>query len=345
MIILNLLKVSDLDLHFEKISTYRGGLMGIATIMIIMCHAASWCTGLPSLVRSILLLGNLGVDLFLFLSGVGLFFSWGSLPSTQVQGLNPRIKWLFRRYVRLLVPYLLISIPFYVLLGCLKDDSLSTIVSNIFTVSYWTRHEGAWYVAMLIPLYLVTPFLFKLFSGRWKWIWFFLLTFCCLVNVFIRFDTHSFLQNVQFVISRLPCFFLGICIAPCVKGTKIVSISPFVFCLVLMALLSLAYIAYKSGTVFAVFVVPCLVFMFCILFDVISQSFYDVMSLLGSVSLESYLLNIYLPRFFNEFQFPILKESPFYMYLATIVLGIAGALFFGGLNKKLVVRINQSFSL
>lgn len=33
---------------------------------------------------------------------------------------------------------------------------------NITTLSYWTDHGSAWYVVMLLPLYLITPFLGKI---------------------------------------------------------------------------------------------------------------------------------------------------------------------------------------
>lgn len=315
--------------------------MGIATLMIIVCHAASWCPGLPPVVRSFLLLGNLGVDLFLFLSGVGLFFSWSFLLSSSKQGECPRVKWFFHRYVRLLIPYLLISIPFYVFLGCLKDESLSTIISNITTLSYWTKHEGAWYVAMLIPLYLVTPLLIMLFSDSRKWLWFVLLTVCCLLSELIGLEPDGIFKNVQFVISRLPSFFWGICIGGGVKARKVVIIRPFVIIMEVVTLLSLAYIAYRCEIVFAVFIVPCLVFICCLLFGLMNTKFHDFMKLLGGVSLESYLLNIYLPRLFCVYSFPILRENQYFMYLATILLGVSGALLFGSINKKIVERVNR----
>lgn len=59
----------------ELLSKYRTQLMGIAAIMIIICHAVSYGVVLPSILKKITLYGNLGVDIFLFLSGLGCYYS------------------------------------------------------------------------------------------------------------------------------------------------------------------------------------------------------------------------------------------------------------------------------
>ena len=35
--------------------------------------------------------------------------------------------------------------------------TIAEAVLNISTISYWLEHKGAWYIAMLIPLYAITP--------------------------------------------------------------------------------------------------------------------------------------------------------------------------------------------
>ena len=60
-------------LPLSDISRYRGELMGIAMILIILFHVplarADAFFGLHRL-------GNVGVDMFFFLSGMGLWFAW-----------------------------------------------------------------------------------------------------------------------------------------------------------------------------------------------------------------------------------------------------------------------------
>ena len=62
-------------LKIENLSTYRNEIYGIAAIWIMLFHGriANIDATFPYLYK-ILRLGNIGVDIFLFLSGIGIFF-------------------------------------------------------------------------------------------------------------------------------------------------------------------------------------------------------------------------------------------------------------------------------
>lgn len=49
--------------------------MGMSIIMILLCHARMDGAQLPDVVLSILSLGNWGVDIFLLVSGIGMYYS------------------------------------------------------------------------------------------------------------------------------------------------------------------------------------------------------------------------------------------------------------------------------
>ena len=66
------------DIQLAEMSRYRGELMGAAIVFIILFHVP--------LARSdaffgLRRCGNIGVDMFLFLSGIGLWYSWVKNPS------------------------------------------------------------------------------------------------------------------------------------------------------------------------------------------------------------------------------------------------------------------------
>ena len=58
-----------------ELSIFRTELMGISALLILICHLYGY-VDLSVTVQYILSLGNIGVDCFLFLSGVGM---WNSL--------------------------------------------------------------------------------------------------------------------------------------------------------------------------------------------------------------------------------------------------------------------------
>ena len=64
--------------------------------------------------------------------------------------------WYIRRYRRVLVPYFIIA-GIGNILAVMRGRTIAEAVLNISTISYWLEHKGAWYIAMLIPLYAITP--------------------------------------------------------------------------------------------------------------------------------------------------------------------------------------------
>ena len=60
------------DIELQNISRYRGELMGAAMLFIMLFHVELARSDLFFGLRR---MGNIGVDMFLFLSGVGLWFS------------------------------------------------------------------------------------------------------------------------------------------------------------------------------------------------------------------------------------------------------------------------------
>ena len=90
-------------MNLGKISTYRGQLMGFAIIIVMLFHMAvprssSWY----GLVR----MGNLGVDIFFFLSGVGLWYSWSKNPDLH--------RFYFNRIIRIYPAWLIIAGYYFV---------------------------------------------------------------------------------------------------------------------------------------------------------------------------------------------------------------------------------------
>lgn len=89
------------------VSKYRSALMGMATIGILMCHAPANGVNLPFHLNSVLGLGQMGVMIFFFVSGLGLYYSTHRMEYSAC-GIAA---WYRKRFVRLFVPYLIIYAP------------------------------------------------------------------------------------------------------------------------------------------------------------------------------------------------------------------------------------------
>lgn len=146
-------------INFSSLSKFRSELMGIATLMIIICHANAYGVSMPSVLSSICSYGNFGVDIFLLVSGIGLSFS---LSKVDLRNRHDVSRWYCKRYLRILVPYIIISLSILPLKNYLANGDWLMMFYNLSTLSFWSHHQSAWYVALLIPLYLLSPLFYKL---------------------------------------------------------------------------------------------------------------------------------------------------------------------------------------
>lgn len=316
--------------------------MGVATCLILICHSASWCKDLPLLIRKIFTLGYIGVDIFLLLSGIGLYYSWTQYKSNAK---NYLLSWYYKRYKRILIPYLIIAIPIYTILCWIENQDLLTFISNVSTLSYWTSHQGAWYIAMLIPLYLFTPFFISVLTSKHNIIWLIILILCCyglaLISLIYSFIGKATLLNISFIIYRLPSYFLGIFSGPYIKQNILLSrklvVSIVCFCLCLCIFM------YAMNLPFEMFAAILLVISICFLLskkNIVTNFVTKISISLGKISLESYLFNIFLPLILVKMNwdhlYPGINKGNYLMYGIVVLGGLGLSCLIGKLytNKK-----------
>lgn len=142
------------NLHWGLISTHRQEIMGIACLWVIFHHNTfDWPSALW-LVRKVATYGNAGVDMFLFLSGISLCFAYQKKPKLGT--------FYQRRIVRLIVPYLLLAVPYWIWrdLYLQKGNFLLDVTMLSFPL------EGVittWYVGAILVFYLAFPLVHKLY--------------------------------------------------------------------------------------------------------------------------------------------------------------------------------------
>lgn len=194
------------------ISEYRTELMGIASIGVILCHACQHCD-LPSPLFKLLSLGNECVDIFLFLGGVGIYFSLAKRNKTGESLLS----WYKKRVSRVVLPYLVAAIPFYIWFCAYNNYGIARFFYHVSGLSFWGEHEGMWYVDLIVPLYFATPVIASMIdkTRRRGVVTAGFITFCFAFSI-LQFGTilgnSSFvgvLSNIQMVIKRVPSYILG----------------------------------------------------------------------------------------------------------------------------------------
>ena len=155
-------------------------------------------------------------------------------------------------------------------------------------------------MALIIVLYLLTPFIVGLLSGSKKWIWTIILALCTWIIGSLSVPA-GVLEHIQFCLCRVPCYILGFSLAPLIMEEKQVSIAPF-FAMVIV----LYVISQVIGKIFNIPVstfwlegVILLVMFVYIINWMKSESFVmKVLNFMGTISLESYCTNVFLLPFF-----------------------------------------------
>lgn len=143
-------------MQVEKISKNRNMLFGIGALGVLLVHSNQYVKW-PSVIGKLFSFGGIGVYIFAFLSGMGLFVSM----SHNYAGGGKIRQFYKKRFLRVGVTYLIIAGVWYAIKYLLLQFSLVEFLYELSTLSYWLEHKGAWYVAMLIPLYFVYPFYYK----------------------------------------------------------------------------------------------------------------------------------------------------------------------------------------
>lgn len=205
-----MIKIKDIEL--ANISRFRGELMGAAMLFIILFHVA-----LPreDAFFGLRRMGNVGVDMFLFLSGIGLWFSWTK---------NPDVRHFFvRRYLRIYPAWLIIACLFYI--PRFEGGDLWAWVDLVGDISinwdFWLHDElNFWYIPATMMLYLFAPGYMELIKRHpiYRWLPVVMIMWCILVQYVT--PIHHAVGHLEIFWSRVPIFFIGINMGEMVRLRK-----------------------------------------------------------------------------------------------------------------------------
>lgn len=214
-------------------------IKGIGILMIIIVHNRHFIMQDMSGLRPLMNYGQMGCQLFFFVSGFALCYAWEHLPESQSR-VSKFLHFVLRRYLRLAPGFLLFMLIHFglnILLinvlsfppGFIMNRKLPGILTNVFFVhglfpDYINSvFPGGWYIGTAFLLYLTFPFLYGLFRRLSR-----IHPLCTaalpimllILNIFLLgwiaglsgselyLDNNTFLYF--FFTNHLPCFSLGI---------------------------------------------------------------------------------------------------------------------------------------
>ena len=150
--------------EYEWISTHRQTIMGFSILYIMFFHS-SFPLGEIRVLRIIKSFGNLGVDIFLCLSGIGIYYSLYNAEKVRKSKDKYFLFFDFykKRLIRILPATVICLLPWYLYLYHGQKINPAIFILNITSISYWFDGVNrGWYVALTILLYLIYPLVYLL---------------------------------------------------------------------------------------------------------------------------------------------------------------------------------------
>lgn len=140
--------------HFswKDVLNLRLETFGFCAIWIVLFHIYSniGIIDFPgaSIVSLVIAVGNCSVDIFLFLSAIGLYHSMTR---------NSVGTFYKNRVLRVMIPFVLVAIPFFVWFDFFyAGDGVGQFFLNLSTLNYWLALDyPVWYVSFVAVWYLI----------------------------------------------------------------------------------------------------------------------------------------------------------------------------------------------
>lgn len=198
--------------------------MGIAILCIILFHQRFFSNDFSSFFRHF---GFLGVDVFLFVSGFGIYYSL-----KKGQELDESVNSFYARRLMRILPTCIIggmAFLYFWMHGAPK-------LYHIGSINFYSAFVGldVWYIRTILIFYAISPLLFKLLKyNKYPWILLFIIwlltpfihDFCeHWINGSFEGASRQFMsQTVVWSVDRFPAYLMGLTIAHANLGFKSIS--------------------------------------------------------------------------------------------------------------------------
>lgn len=300
-------------LSFDVISKHRTILMGITILSIIFFHYTEDCVNYkynlaPIIVYYKKYIGSSGVDIFLFLSGLGLYYSF-----KKNQNLGTFFK---KRFTRILIPYFIVSIPaWYIKDFLIEDKGLVHFLKDLFFISFFESGRiWFWYILMILVCYLIFPYIFDFINRPGS--------FSKVINVFIFITVigivldlynHTLFSNINIALLRFPMFFVGGIVGKLSWNNIVIPKHSWTVWIFSLALLSIKdsskillsrYILGVFGIAIILGIAVLLEYLGNKIFCRVYNCVYECLCWFGKYSLELYLTHVAIRGFMNWYGFP-----------------------------------------
>ncbi len=323
--------------HLNIISKYRNQLYGFAILWIVFFHA--WAIDLVDYsfghkvllpLKAFMNSGNVGVDVFLFLSGICLYFSYFKKPNSY--------EFLKKRMIRIILPVWIIDGLYWLIRYVfIEHADWSSFLNRMLLMQFWEKGDSTiWFVSCIALFYFLYPYIYEYLFGKEKnRVWFrgiILLGISYLGIICFSKVNPSLYQTVEIALTRFPVFLLGCMTGKMIYEKKtlpsLFAIVPFLVTLLFFIVVCLKpFGGYRMRFFYLVGGVS-IAYSVAILFAIfdkcgLTKKILSFFSFIGSFSLELYLSHIMLNQVYRLTPLYVKGDLSRYLVVAGISVLIA----------------------
>lgn len=338
---------------FALFSKYRTLLMGIATLSIFFFHFTEdrqiYQYGFAGFVKFYnTYIGSGGVDIFLMLSGLGLYYSWKKNPNYK--------EFIKKRLVRILLTYFIIAIPAIIIRDIfILDKTWINVISDLFFVSLLKHgNRWHWYIFFISVCYIIFPWLYDLIESKKKNVLIEesllqIVTSVTVLGVVLYYFANRYFGNLNIMFLRIPVFIFGIYLGKLAYNKERITNKWIFFVLLTIAVIPLRQfdkillIRYILGMI-------CISLVFIIvqvlenleMKGITLKHMRKFIEFFGKYSLELYLTHVTIRTFFNHFElFTYRIRYELIMLAISIVLSLIIHYLVEKIQTKIISRYNK----
>ena len=323
--------------NLNWISKYRSELFGIAILSVFYFHfgglhiefyknGSGIFYDMTKLFR--VYFSSAGVDIFAFLSGMGLYYSFSANDDLG--------RYYSRRFKRILIPYAIVGIIFWIQHDIrLVHAGVERLLQDFTYVTFFTEGiNNLWFIFFIGCMYLIFPAVYKLtFSGKCEPL---KLAIIFVVAVMIPIMLYNydvdFYRNIDKAITRVPAFLLGVPAGKYIKQEK--RVPHILVVLLIVAGSAVRYYAvqneikgWESRYITSFFgLAMMLLFVYCLRAADGAVHFRGILRFFGKYSLELYLLHILIWEFMGVAMGIPLQRASRWLILTFISVALAPVL-------------------
>ncbi|MBK2404683.1 acyltransferase [Erysipelothrix sp. strain 2 (EsS2-7-Brazil)] len=309
-------------LTWGTLSQYRSQIYGFTIIWIVLFHiweSFSKYITYNWVVINFIKRGNMGVDIFLLLSGISLYYSMKKHPKQSTKDFYKK------RFNRLVKIYMLVCLPFFILMKATNNYSIEELIKQLFFMN--KNVSTFWFLLVIAICYLVYPILYRLIQKNKKsYIYLGITLYTGLMIIFMTVNMDSY-TYYEILLSRIPIFFIGASLGDLVFENKQIS-EKLIFGALLVVILYGPMNFLLSKIPFVNYYMPLIRryelgiqgFSFTILFVIIIQYLtgsktYIFLGKIGAITLEVYVAHIILRNILlNVIKVPVSTRPQIFLF-------------------------------